>query len=101
MSRQLEQKQEDRNSARREALQKALDYQLAETLDLAGITLVGFAVKYDAWECLLTLKGDIAGVRSVSFVGSDTVMNAILKALSAAKYDRLRWKDDVYKPSEV
>ena len=101
MSRQLDKEEEDRGSSRRLALEKALNSELAETLDLSGITLLGFAVKYDAWECLLTLKADVAGVRRVSFIGSDTVTNAVLKALSAAKYDRLRWKDDIYKPSQV
>lgn len=99
MSRQIDLKRELRETARRDALVKALDFELAGTLDTQGITLLGFAVKYDAWECLLTLKADIGGERNVSFVGSDTVMNCILKSVIYARQDRLRWKLDAYTPS--
>jgi hypothetical protein len=96
MSRQVDVVREQRETARRDALVKALEFSLSGALELNGITLLGFAVKYDAYECLLTLKADIGGTRSVSFVGSDSVMNAILKATSAAENDRLRWREDIY-----
>lgn len=101
MTRQLDKKKEEKEARRRVALVKALEFELADNLDLAGITLLGFAVKWDAFECLMTVKADIGGVRHVAFVGSDSVINAIIKATVAAKYDRLRWKEDVYKPSVI
>lgn len=99
MSRQLEQKREIAETKRRDALVKALEFGLAGALEAQGIQLLGFSAKFDAWECLITLKGEIAGVRSVAFVGSDNIISGILKAVQAAQYDRLKWKEDVYKSS--
>lgn len=96
MSRQLDIIREQRDTKRRDSLVKALEFDLAGSLEMQGIQLIGFAVKWDAYECLLTLKAEIGGDRQVAFVGSDSVMNAILKSVSQAKADRLRWRDDVY-----
>lgn len=96
MSRQLDLVREKRETKRRDALVKALEFDLAGSLEMQGIQLIGFAIKFDAYECLMTLKADIGGARQVAFIGSDSVMNAILKAVSAAKNDRLRWREDVY-----
>jgi hypothetical protein len=101
MSRQVDLVREERETARRDALVSALEYGLAGHLEAQGITLIGFAVKYDAYECLMTLKADIGGERQVCFIGSDSVMSAILKAVSAAKADRLRWKKDKWAPSNT
>ena len=99
MSRVLEQVKEERETARRNALVAALEYKLPGTLETQGITLTGFAVKYDAYECLMTIKADIGGARHVSFVGGGSVMDCIIKSVRAAEADRLRWKEDIYKPS--
>lgn len=99
MSRQLDQLKEERETRRRDALVKALEFELPGTLELNGITLVGFAIKYDAFECLMTVKADIGGERSVSFVGASSPINCILKAVQMAKSDRLRWRKDRYKPA--
>lgn len=96
MSRQLEQIQEEREMRRQGALVKALEYGLAGTLEGQGITLIGFAVIYDAYECLMTLKADIGGTRKVAFVGGGSVAECVLRALRAAQADRLRWKEDEY-----
>lgn len=101
MSRQLEQVQEDRETKRREALVRALEYELPGVLEIQGIQLRGFAVKWDAYDCLMTIKAEFAGERQVAFVGGGSVIDCILKAVQAAKYDRLRWKADIYKPSDV
>lgn len=85
-----------REDARARALVSALDTELSEVLDLHGVTLLGIAIKFGQWENLITLKADIGGVRSVSFTGSDTPTNTVLKALSMAQNDVLRWREDRY-----
>lgn len=96
MTRQLEQVQEDRETRRRDAVIRALEYELPGSLESQGITLIGFAVKWDAYECLMTLKADIGGVRKVAFVGAGSPIDCILKAVQGAKATRLRWKKDIY-----
>lgn len=99
MSRQLEEARETRETKRRNRLVKCLEYELAGRLQMNGVELQGFALKFDDVECLMTLKADIGGVRHVSFVGSDTPINCILKAQNMANNDRLRWREDRYKHS--
>ncbi len=91
MTRQLDIEREKKESARRDALVRALEYSLPGSLEAQGITLLGFTMKYDAWDCLLTLRADIGGVRHVAFVGSDSITNCFLKADSGARSDTLRW----------
>lgn len=100
MSRQLEQVQEERETRRRNALVKALEYGLEGSLAAQGIRLRGFAVKWDAYDCLLTLKGEFDGASQVAFVGGGSVIDCILKCVTASQNHRLRWKEDVYKPSK-
>lgn len=99
MSRQLELEAEERTAKRNQAVVAALDYGLVGALESQGIELIGFAVKHDAYNCLVTVKADIAGVRSVCFVGSDTIANCILKAQAEARRGALRWRPDKYHPS--
>lgn len=99
MTRQLEIVQEQRETKRRDALVHALEYGLAGSLETKGITLLGLALKWDAYECLMTIKADVGGVRSVAFVGAGSAIDSILKGVNAAQNDRLRWREDVYKPS--
>ena len=96
MSRQKEIDGEERAAARRIALVKALEYNLVDALHNQGATLLGFALRYDEFSCLMTLKVDINGVKCVAFVGSDTMMNCILKADAEAAGNRLKWKADKY-----
>ena len=96
MSRQKEIDGEERAAARRIALVKALEYNLVDALHNQGATLLGFAMRYDEFSCLMTLKVDINGVKCVSFVGSDSIMNCILKADGEAAGNRLKWKADKY-----
>lgn len=99
MSRQLDIIREERETKRRVALVKALEFELPGSLETKGITLLGFAMKYDAYECLMTIKADVGGQRQVAFVGAGSPIDCILKAVQAAKADRLRWRDDRYVPS--
>ena len=96
MSRQNDVDGEEREKARRIALVKALEFNLVDALHNQGATLLGFAIRYDEFSCLLTLKVDINGVKCVSFVGSDTIMNCLLKADAEAAGNRLKWRADKY-----
>lgn len=99
MSRQLDQKTEERETARRKALVRALDFGIVGALESQGIELLGFAFKYDAFNCLMTIKAFTGGVQSVAFIGSDTLINTILKAESEARRGTLRWRPDKYHAS--
>lgn len=100
MSRQLEQKQEQKTSAKRDLLVKVLDYGLVGSLENQGIELLGFSFKYDAWSCLMTIRGQLGDTKSVCFVGSDTVINTFLKAYADSRSDRLCWRADKYHSSQ-
>lgn len=96
MSRQTDIKAEERETARRSALVKALDFGIVGGLESQGIELLGFAIKYDAFNCLLTIKAVVGGTRSVAFVGSDSIINCFLKAASDARNNALNWRADKY-----
>lgn len=96
MSRQLDLEHEVRESARRDQLVQALEYGIVGALESQGIQLLGIAIKYDAFNCLLTLKADIAGERQIAFVGSDSIMNCFLKTQSEARRHALAWRPDKY-----
>ncbi|MCK5292973.1 MAG: hypothetical protein KAR39_13265 [Thermoplasmata archaeon] len=100
MSRQLELEQEVRETAKRDALVKALEFGIVGSLQNQGIELRGIGIKHDAFNCLLTIRADVAGVRSVAFVGSDSIVNCILKADSEAARHALRWRPDQYHTSK-
>lgn len=97
MSRQKDVSGEEREKARRTTLVKAIEFNLVDALHNQGATLLGFAIRYDEFSCLMTLKVDINGVKCVCFVGSDTIMNCILKADAEAAGNRLKWKADKYR----
>ena len=99
MSRQLEVEIERRATAKRDALVRALEFGLVGALESQGIELIGWAIKYDAFNCLMTIKAEIAGVRQVCFVGSDSIINCILKAESEASRSDLKWRADKYHTS--
>jgi hypothetical protein len=96
MSRQLEQVDEDRELRRRQSLVKAMEYGLVGALESQGIELLGLALKWDAFSCLMTLRADVGGVRSVSFVGAETLIDSFLKAAAQARSGALRWRADKY-----
>lgn len=101
MSRQLDIKREAREAKRRDALVKALDFGIVGALENQGIELRGISIKHDAWNCLLTLRADVGGVRSVCFVGSDSIINCFLKTERDAAGRELRWKEDGFFKSDV
>lgn len=99
MTRQLEIKKEARETARRLELVKALEFGIVGALESQGITMVGFAIKYDDFNCLLILKADIDDIRSIAFIGSDSIVNCILKTYQVARNGGLRWRPDQYHTS--
>lgn len=96
MSRQLDLEAEVRESARRDALVKALDFGIVGALSSQGIELLGLSIKYDAFNCLLTIRAAAAGEKKVAFVGSDSIINCFLKAESDASRNALKWKADSF-----
>lgn len=96
MTRQLDAKAEGKERKRRNTLVKALEYGIVDALEGEGVELLGLSLKYDAYNCLLTVRADRGGVRSVCFIGSDSVVNAFLKLYSDASRDALKWKVDQY-----
>lgn len=96
MSRQLDIEREVRETAKRDALVRALEFGLVGALETQGIQLLGIAFRYDAFNCLMTVKGYVQDTRSVAFVGSDSFINCILKADSEARRGTLRWRPDRY-----
>lgn len=97
MSRQLEQIVEERTARRNLALIRALEFELVGTLKTKGIDLLGFSLKIDPFECLMTLRANVDGGRQVAFIGSDGIPNTIIKAVIAAKRDQLVWREDKYR----
>lgn len=96
MSRQLELKREQRETAKRDALVRALEFGIVGALESQGIELLGVAMRYEPFSVLMTVKADVGGVRSVAFVGSDSMLNCILKADSMASNQALKWREDKY-----
>lgn len=96
MSRQLEAKVEQRQQKRDQAVIRALEFELVGSIESLGLEFLGFAIKYDAWECLMTLKVRAGGEKRVCFVGADSLTACVLKAVGMAQSDRLRWKVDVW-----
>lgn len=96
MSRQLEAAGEQRGARRIVLLEKTLGGGLVDVLQHQGVELLGFAAKWDAWDCLITLRADVDGVRSVAFVGSDTLINCLVKCGTDANREKLRWRPDKY-----
>lgn len=101
MSRQVDMKGEERENARRIALIKAIEFGLSDAIVNQGAELRGIAIRYGEFDCLMTVKADFNGVRHVSFVGSDTMMNCFIKADAAAAGNRLSWSKDKYHKVEV
>lgn len=99
LSRQLEQQTEERDTKRRDALYKTLEFDLAGVIAFGGGELTGFAMNYEEFSCLVVLKADFEGKNMVSFIYSDTMTNCLLRAVSLGKNNRLKWKLDVWRPS--
>lgn len=96
MTRQTDLQKEVRETARRDLLVKLLEFRLVGALESQGITMLGFSIRYEDFDCLMTIRAEINGERVVAFVGSDTIMNCVLKAGSEANRTALKWRADKY-----
>lgn len=96
MSRQLEQVREDRQKAQDKAVLIAVEYGLEDAVRTSKREFYGFAAQYrgDGW--LLTLKAGLGEDREIAFVGGETLGGALIKAVSLAGRDGLKWRKDVY-----
>lgn len=100
MTRQADVDSEARDQKRRDALYKALSFDIVGALDYHGAVLRGLSIKYDENNVLLTVRADRGGHASVCFIGSDSIVNCILKLASEASHNNLHWKDDRYHITE-
>lgn len=79
------------------AVYRALDFELAGSIEAGGVEMLGISVKMSAWDCLMTIRAVQGGDPVVCFIGSDSLVNCFLKAVRDAQSDLLRWKEDRFK----
>ena len=96
MTRHLDAVTEERQARKHHAVVRALEFELVGVIASKGGELLGFSVRIAEWETLMTLRAVIDGERQVAFVGSDDLVNCILKAVRAAQRDKLAWQADKY-----
>lgn len=96
MTRQLELVNEQRTSKRHDQLIRVLEFGLEGAIGHSGGVLTGFSVKISEWECLMTVRAVRGDVPVVAFIGSDNLINCLLKAERDASADKLKWREDRY-----
>lgn len=101
MTRQTDIQAEVRETNRRDALVKALEYGFVGALENQGIELLGISIKYDAFSCLMTIRAERAGKGTCCFVGSDSIINCFLKAESDALRGALNWGPDKFHKNSI
>lgn len=101
MTRQLEVKQEERETKRRTALTRALDFGLVGALGVQGWAVRGFGLKYGELECILSIRVERDGKWFVSFVSADSLADCFIRADRLASGNLLRWKPDRYQKNQT
>jgi hypothetical protein len=96
MSRQLEQKIEERAARTKASVLLAVYGDLPRAISRAGGELTGFNIKYNPMDCLMVLKAVFPAGPQVAFVTSEDLPAVIVKAVREAKNDSLRWRADRY-----
>lgn len=96
MTRQLELLQEQRQAKKHKMLIRSLEFGLEGAIGHSGGVLTGFSVKLSEWECLMTVRAIRGDVPHVAFVGSDNLINCLLKVERDAATDKLVWREDKY-----
>lgn len=99
MTRHLDANEEERQVKRDKAVLRALHFGLVNAVQQNGTELLGFSVRLDEWDTLITLRAVEDGVRKVAFVGADTLPNAIIKVVREGKRDKLVWREDKWAKS--
>lgn len=94
MTRHLDAEVEERQSRQDAALLKAVHFGLQGAVAHNGYELLGFSVRIDEYECLVTLRAMLEGERVVAFVGAETLAAAFVKVVRDGKRDKLTWRAD-------
>lgn len=100
MTRQLDAIHERRTKKRQLAIVAAVEYALQGAIEHSGAEYLGFAAKCMPGECLVTIKGILAGRAQVAFVGAEDLGGALIKAVRLGRSDKLKWKPDRYAKPE-
>lgn len=99
MTRQADAAAEEADAKKREKLIEALSFGIHDALEYYGAELRGLSIKYDEFNILVTVRAERGGIPAVCFVGSDSMVNALVKLYSEASRDALVWKPDRYQGS--
>ena len=75
---------------------RVVDGGLKEAVQRSGGELLGFSVKYNGYDCLMTLRAEFPGGRMVAFVGASTLPSAMIRAWQDGNQDGLRWREDKF-----
>lgn len=96
MTRQLEQGMEDARSKRERAIVRAVENGLEDSIGFAGGVLLGFSVRTNPEDVLMTLRVELAGRKQIAFVGGSDLGSTLIKACREARQDKLKWRDDKF-----
>jgi hypothetical protein len=96
MTRQLEQEIEEKAAKNRKEVLAAIYGGLDSSLQSEGHELVGFSVRLEAGDCLITLRAHNGKGQMVAFVGAGDLPDALRKAVREAKGGGLNWRPDKY-----
>jgi len=96
MSRQLEQDDEERVKRENKAILQAVHGGLDDAIRSQGGDLLGFSVKLNSGDCLITLRALFAEDSRISFVGSETLASCLRKVVREAHTGQLSWRPDRY-----
>jgi hypothetical protein len=94
MTRHLDADHEDRQVRKDAALVAAVNFGIVNAVQMNGRELLGFSVRMDEWETLITLRAVDQGERLVAFVGAETLPSALIKVVREGKRDKLVWRAD-------
>lgn len=70
---------------------------LEKGVEHAGGVLVGLSVKFNGFDCLLTLKAEFPSGMMVGFVGGEDLAQVLRKAASETVRDGVKWREDKWR----
>lgn len=86
-----------RSKLEREASLLAVYGGLERGVEKAGGQLVGLSVKFNGFDCLLTLKAEFPAGMMVGFVGGEDLAQVLRKGASEAVRDNVKWRADKWR----
>jgi hypothetical protein len=101
VTRQLDVLREQRETTRRDALVRALEFGLVGALANQGWTVRGFGIKISDLDCLMTIRVERDGKWFRSFVATDSMITCFLKAERQALGNTLVWGRDKYQKGQT